>query len=509
MPVDLTLPRTSSPTIDPYKEIPENLNPFALFVHVELENPGELAQVEQACNEQVSDVSHEHDGPVRRVISRWDFKGEPLRASVAYFLETILPTREWDFFYYVAIVDRDWRDKGVLLVTMDDGDEDEDEARIDIVRVQANEAGLALVNLQIGNANWEDYKEAEDDDDDDDGRESDYDDDANETEDYYHDDDLELSWETSVPDEDYSDGAGDDILSGRYWFGLYVAPQVRWKPLLYELQPAWGARSLNFPDLPCRPEGRLSGTRRSELIAEAARLHPMRCRNNPVLLRTMFMIADEQSYQEQGFLLVKIDWDCNAADDAKVSLSDLANLGQHAMVDSQRIGFHDGTTMTIVDQLVEGTRPWKAAYKCFGAYAGPAIQIPHYYLKAVDKDFFGRHAGAEKFIQWTPEFDEDKTAEHGVSQDVTKAFQRTLQEHWQHWVPEERFRPNFCPEYFIWCNEELRAKHTDREILLVKTAADGHWSVMRCPAGQAYRQLCDIVDGRVAWEGVQEGPKQP
>lgn len=503
MSVDLTLPRTSSPIIDEYKDLPETLNPFALFVHVELEDAEEIARIERKCNEEIRDISDGQDDSVRRASPRWDFQGEPLHASVMYFLETVLPTRRWDYFYYVAVVDKDWEDKGVLLVTMDD-DTDEDEARIDIVRVPAKEAGLALVNLQIANTAWEDYQDTGSEEDEDNAGSdwaSDNGNDGDEEVDY-HDDALELSWEASIPHEDYSDGAGNNILSGRYWFGLYTAPGVPWKPLLYELEPAWGARSLDFPDLPCRPEGRLTGTTKDELIAEAKHLHPMRCRNNPVLLRTMFLIADEQEYKDKGFLLVKVDWDFKAAENPDYSMPDLAALGVQAEIDSQRVGFHDGTTMTIVDQLVEGSRPWKPLHKSFGAYAGPAIQLPHYYLKAVDKSFLKRHAGSEKFIQWTIDY-----TERGMSQNASKAFRRTLLEHWKQWAPEERFRFNFCPTFFIWCNEELKAKDTDKTVWLVKTDADGDWSVRRCAAGKAYGQLCDIVDGKETWEGVHAEPE--
>jgi hypothetical protein len=73
----------------------------------------------------------------------------------------LLPAKKWDYFYFVAVVDEDWREKGVLMVTMDDGT-NEDEAHIDICRVPAAESGLNLINLQISNMDWEEYKDAED-----------------------------------------------------------------------------------------------------------------------------------------------------------------------------------------------------------------------------------------------------------------------------------------------------------------------------------------------------------
>ena len=165
MSVDLTLPASSSPAIDPYKTLPDPLLPFALFVHIELEDgEEELARIEEACNRQT-----EGDANVRRA-PRHDFPGQPLRAALAEHLENLIATRRFDPFYFVAVVDGNWREAGVIIVTMDDGagddDEDEDDddgshraCQIDQMRVPAEEAGLILVNLQISNVDWAEYKE--------------------------------------------------------------------------------------------------------------------------------------------------------------------------------------------------------------------------------------------------------------------------------------------------------------------------------------------------------------
>ncbi|KAL2205974.1 hypothetical protein CC79DRAFT_1334299 [Sarocladium strictum] len=161
MAIDLTLPETSSPAIDPYKEMPGELNPFALFVHIPFDDGKEVAEIERVCNQEARDGEDDFDDVVKRATPRFDFRDEPLRASVAYFIDTLLPTKKWDYFYFIAVVDEDWREKGVLMVTMDDGT-NEDEAHIDICRVPAAESGLNLMNLQISNMDWEEYKDAED-----------------------------------------------------------------------------------------------------------------------------------------------------------------------------------------------------------------------------------------------------------------------------------------------------------------------------------------------------------
>jgi hypothetical protein len=166
MSVDLTLPVSSSPAIDPCKNLPDPLLPFALFVHVELsgDSDEELARIEEACNSQTEGAT-----AVRRA-PRHDFAGQPLRAALTEYLDNLIATRRFDPFYFVALVDKNWQQKGVVIVAMDDGtgdDEEEEEdggdhpraCQIDQLRVPAEDAGLVLVNLQISNVDWAEYKE--------------------------------------------------------------------------------------------------------------------------------------------------------------------------------------------------------------------------------------------------------------------------------------------------------------------------------------------------------------
>ncbi|KAK8063202.1 hypothetical protein PG996_007854 [Apiospora saccharicola] len=164
MSVDLTLPVSSSPAIDPYKDLPDPLLPFALFVHVKLsDGEEELAAIEEACNSQT-----EGNTAVRRA-PRHDFAGQPLRAALTEHLDNLIVTRRFDPFYFVAVVDENWREKGVVIVAMDDGagDDDEEEeggnhpraCQIDQLRVPPEDVGLVLVNLQIANVDWAGFKE--------------------------------------------------------------------------------------------------------------------------------------------------------------------------------------------------------------------------------------------------------------------------------------------------------------------------------------------------------------
>ncbi|KAI8623107.1 hypothetical protein F5Y19DRAFT_482064 [Xylariaceae sp. FL1651] len=61
--------------------------------------------------------------------------------------------------YFIAVVEKHWQTKGVMMVTLDD---DELDCNVDSFRIKAADAGLSIMNLQIGNS-------SDDNDDDNDG----------------------------------------------------------------------------------------------------------------------------------------------------------------------------------------------------------------------------------------------------------------------------------------------------------------------------------------------------
>ncbi|KAI0972952.1 hypothetical protein F4678DRAFT_478195 [Xylaria arbuscula] len=166
MPIDLTLPPTSSPAIDPFKDIPDPLLPFALYIHADITSEEEIFAIEEECNSQLPGSAM-----VKRA-ERSNLAGQPLLAALTDHLIN-MSARQFDPFYFAAVVDGNWRESGVILVTLDDHS-DEVLCHIDRMRVPAKEAGLVLVNLQIANVDWDEEKEeygsdqGDDDDDDDD-----------------------------------------------------------------------------------------------------------------------------------------------------------------------------------------------------------------------------------------------------------------------------------------------------------------------------------------------------
>ncbi|KAK8038478.1 hypothetical protein PG993_006889 [Apiospora rasikravindrae] len=145
------------PAIDPYKDVPEKLLPFALFVHVNLAGgEEELARIEKEC----SSETEGDDDVVKRAPFRHDLAGQPLRAALAEHLDNLAQTADrFSPFYFAAVVDENWEEAGLIIVTMNDESEEDGGWRIDQLRVPASDVGLVLVNLQISNVGWDEFKD--------------------------------------------------------------------------------------------------------------------------------------------------------------------------------------------------------------------------------------------------------------------------------------------------------------------------------------------------------------
>lgn len=497
MSVDLTLPASSSPAIDPYKDLPEELLPFALSVHVELGGgEEELASIEAACNSQTDS----HDYPVvQRRTPRHDFAGQPLHAALTAHLESlaeVVQAGRFSIFYFVAVVDVNWREAGLVIVTLCEGSA-EDRWHIEQMRVPAEDVALVLVNLQIGNTDWEECKEQYGIN----GDEShDVDDNQEEQQPPDRVDEVPQLWNSPQTDAEYSDGAGKykpyaDHCAD-YWQGFYAIPGIDFETVMRDMYPAWGGPHL-LSELNPRPEGRVPAGSQAAAVACAKRLHPMRCRNNPRLHRGMFFLLDTPAYADEGILLVQMAWDESAADDANRSLAELAALGEAAVTDTQRVAHNNADAVSFFEAVRNKHRPWKHAHKSFLAYAGPRTRFADDYLRAADADFARRRRlGAIRFL--------DRNVQ-GYEAEVW--FRAALEQHWG-FVHEERFTLTLCAAYFIYCDRELGKTDTEARVALVRVDRDDPegWSVMECQAGEAYELLCDLVDEKREWSGRKEVP---
>lgn len=58
--------------------------------------------------------------------------------------------------YFVVTIDRDWKRRGVLLVTLDD---QERACKVDLIGVEAGKTGFLLLNFLVADTDWFDAKE--------------------------------------------------------------------------------------------------------------------------------------------------------------------------------------------------------------------------------------------------------------------------------------------------------------------------------------------------------------
>ena len=374
-------------------------------------------------------------------------------------------------------------------MTLDDWSE-EDTTHNDKLRVPAKDAGLLLVNLQLANVDWSEYKdeyESNTDDENDDENDDDSDDDND------HLSEPEPSmlhrYDGAQTDEDYSDGASSELPNVKYWIGLYAIEDIDYEAVMRKLDPAFGPKKPSS-ELMCRPQGRVPSDQ-TAAIAEAARLHPMRCRNNEDLHRGMFLTINTLDYEEEGILLVQLQWD------EKVegrSLGELAAAGTTAQTDVRRLPTSNSITLTRFNEIKAGYRPWKQNHKTFFAYDGPKSRHLDAYLGALDKTFQRCKFGSEIFLEGQTQF---KTTDEGVVDDG-QGLETAVDQH-KGFVYQERFRATLCPDYFVYCGRKIEFKDVKAPVTLAKVDKDGKWTTMECSAGEAYATLCELVDGKNEW----------
>ncbi|KAG9757920.1 hypothetical protein KCU73_g4168, partial [Aureobasidium melanogenum] len=107
-----------------------------------------LESVCQVCDEQVEEeIKQMRPAPVT---PKDRFVAKPLREIVAFHRALASEDDSWDKFYFAVVTSDDWKENGVLLVTLWSNDQ----FQPDTFYVPAVEAGINLINLQIVNTDW-------------------------------------------------------------------------------------------------------------------------------------------------------------------------------------------------------------------------------------------------------------------------------------------------------------------------------------------------------------------
>ncbi|KAG9551430.1 hypothetical protein KCU71_g15394, partial [Aureobasidium melanogenum] len=121
--------------------------PFAVYA-MATTAASDLESVCQVCDEQVEEeIKQMRPAPVT---PEDRFVGKPLREIVAFHRALASEDDAWDKFYFAVVTSDEWKENGVLLVTLWSNDQFQPDA----FYVPAVEAGINLINLQIVNTDW-------------------------------------------------------------------------------------------------------------------------------------------------------------------------------------------------------------------------------------------------------------------------------------------------------------------------------------------------------------------
>ena len=489
--IDMTLPRTSSPAMVRFRDMPMRVLPVAVYLHTTVDVEALL----QACNSQLDTSMRD----IMRLAPHSDFFNQPLHASYDYHIGHVAPRSEFDPFHFIAVVGPHHQQSSVILAALD-ADGSDDECQVDKLVVQPpQDVGLVIVNLQIGNCDWEDYKEqygdgSGDSDDSDDGNEQ--------------GDDSE-SKKVST-DDYYSDGATKAIPSMGFWIGLYAVNGIDFDQLMKDL--CFYHTTITKEEIMTRPEGHVS---ESTAVEEASRLHPLRCRDNRGLYRTMFLVADTFDYKENGLTLVKLHWD--GVVENKTS-AELSTTGDTAKKEVQRLATSASETTTNFLMIARGYRPWKLNHWAFLVYGGRGVD-EFAVIEVLDPKSEKRTSGTEWFLHGKML----GSGVVGVPVDVPSSvrdprpWETALRYHPPR-VYVDRFTSTVNRQYFVYCDQQIESP--ENEVTLARMEWDGavegksptelggmykdvaaKVATQRCPAGEAYKTLVALADGKETWTG--------
>ncbi|MCJ1311989.1 hypothetical protein MMC25_005663 [Agyrium rufum] len=259
---DLTLP-PKSPT-ESYKDEKHNGDQHAVYTLVDLAPNG--------VNDFVAALEHV-DRNLQGTASlapKHDFQDKTLKDVYDYHLQLRSDKKYHPTIFIVAYVE-DYKSDGVLLVNLNT----DLECTVDTCRIRCTEALSAAVNLAIANMDWEDFKE----------------------------DELPLP---SFKDKD------NKAPTSHPMFGVYgVTAGANMTTIRGLLEADWQDK---------KPEAWLcesvcSYTKYPEPLKEVIERHPWNCHRNPGLHRQWCICVDSLKPEEEGVLLVHINWDGNVKRD--------------------------------------------------------------------------------------------------------------------------------------------------------------------------------------------------
>ena len=498
-PLDLTLPPTA-PSVGRYHDQPMEQRPAALYALVDYSEAA-LQELARACE---SECEGHEPGSVVRLPPRSLFVGESLRAVFDYHLE-LGSQGGFDPTLFVVAIDKDWRANGVLLVTLDD---DDLECETDKFRLKAQDSGLIIVNLQIGNSDWDESKESYsldpdgdvnngDDDDDDDDKDGNDDNDE-------HDDGNSGSKddEQTPPDDPGSPDRGPVPPRAAtplgYYIGVYAVAGVDLPRLIRTLEPFAAQKEPH--EFSLRMQAVLPADSGTDPISAAMALHPARCATNRWLHKFLFLVADTPDPYSDGLALVSLGG--TAGRKAKDRKTFPARASQRVECSAE------AAVQDAVCTMALGARSWLPPDgPALGAFRSPAAGGSDA-ARLLDPAW-DRRAQGEEIIIWAPGYEHAD----GMLQEIKYSLPEALRR-WSRFCFERRFRSGLSRKYFIYVDSADAEKDG---VLLVKVDWDGDVGrgkeevqsvnlegkeeTWRVDAKTAYGTLKDVIEGKAAWEG--------
>jgi hypothetical protein len=474
-PLDLSLPDTV-PEMANYHDQEAYDGPFAIYTLCDVDEDG-VTDIVKTCE---SDCGVE--GQVVRP-PHHRFPGGRLRDIVEYHVE-LARNGQFDPKYFMVVACLEWRTKGVVIVALDD---EEMQCKPDLLWINAKDAGLALVNLQLSNMSWEEFKED--------------------------------SLESPAPDDEMDDGDVDqDEDFGKapsigYHIGVYVRNDLDAYVLLREIEPAVDIKQPS--EIVCKalkaiPENETS---QGDLVSRAAIAHPVETSRHPTLHKRMFLVADNLDYSGAGLSLVELDWDGET--DGK-SDEELREIGKATSVDRISVGTHasaagDWAAVFVFSRIAEkgGLSKWRPKHVLVGVYSIPYPDCDIKVQSAIDPRWDRRGSGQDRAIY-------AGSLEATDEVDTLQVYGKLSQTHLR-FCRHFRFATNLCRGYFVYCSKkDLEAEDEVTVIKVLIPAEDilqveesdlpdngrGQVETLKCQALEAHALITDLVKGKKKWRGV-------
>ena len=140
--IDLSLPE-SVPAMTEHSERPMSLDSFALYNLIDPET--EPSDLIEECHAQCPRDDYIYFKTALGITS--------LTALIDFHLNTTVHDG-FDPNLFLVVTDPNWQQKGLTIITL--GDED---GKPDMFPIKAEDSGIVLINLQIGNTDWYEAKE--------------------------------------------------------------------------------------------------------------------------------------------------------------------------------------------------------------------------------------------------------------------------------------------------------------------------------------------------------------